>query len=434
MKGREAGEIAYSRLGHCARRGASVITRLMSEKLARPEMLSLAAGFTDNRVLPVALVRRAAERLERDPARAHLQYGMNRGRPGLRREVVNLLRSYPGEESLDLDAEQVLVTNGSQQGLYLMVQMLCDPGDIVLVESPSYFVFLELLQGLGVQALSIPCDGAGRIRFPAFREQLEELRANGRLASVRLLYLMGAFANPSTRCLEEEDKRELAAVVQSLGHRVPVIEDMAYRELYFEGPCPARSMLAMPDWDGYPVVYAGTFTKPFATGLKVGFLASRDAELLGTLAKIKGHQDFGTAHFNQAIIEEVLRAGEYHGHLSSLRSHYRGKRDLLETALREHGLADAGWIWDQPAGGLLLWARGPAGTDTRIESAFHRACLEQEILYVPGDLCFAEGTPCNSVRLSFGAIESELIPEAARRFCAAARKAADLQSRSVRMP
>ena len=422
MSWEDPARLSYSRLGECARGVDSVITRLMAEKLARPEMLSLAAGFTDNRVLPVALVREASRRLEADGASTHLQYGMNRGRPGLREEVVKLLRSYPGERNLDLDADEVIISNGSQQGLYILVQMLCDPDDIVLVESPSYFVFLELLKGLGVRAVSIPCDETGRMDVSGLQAKLHVLQSAGELDRVRMVYLMGAYANPSTRCLEEEDKVEMAAVMKGLERPIPVVEDMAYRELFFDKPAPARSMLSLEEWRDYPVIYAGTFTKPFATGLKVGFLASRHADILTTVAKIKGHQDFGTAHYNQAIIEEVLRAGEYARHLDSIRGHYREKRDLLEEALQEHGFSEAGWIWDQPQGGLLLWARGPKGTDTRIGSDFHSSCVEQEILYVPGDLCFAEGVPYNSVRLSFGALESELIPEAARRFCEAARK------------
>jgi 2-aminoadipate transaminase len=416
--------LLYSRLGECARGVDSVITRLMAEKLANPQMLSLAAGFTDNRVLPVELVREATARLDAVEGVTHLQYGMNRGRPALRGEVVKLLKSYPQEEQLDLGSEEVIITNGSQQGLYILVQMLCDPGDIVLVECPSYFVFLELLKGLGVRAVSIPCNDSGRIDVDGLQALLHILRGSGELPRVRMLYLMGAFANPSTRCLEEEDKIRLADVMKKLDHPVPVVEDMAYRELYFDKPWPARSILSLEEWRDYPVVYAGTFTKPFATGLKVGFLASRNEEILTTVAKIKGHQDFGTAHYNQAIIEEVLRAGEYHRHLQSIRGHYRRKRDLLEQALQEHGLSSAGWIWDQPMGGLLLWARGPKGTDTRIGSDFHKACIGHKILYVPGDLCFAEGAPCNSVRLSFGALEGEAIPEAARRFCDAALQVA----------
>jgi 2-aminoadipate transaminase len=414
--------LAYSKLGECARSVESVITKLMADKLANPHMLSLAAGFTDNRVLPEDMIRNAVERLTAVGGKTHLQYGMNRGRPGLRQRVVELLSSYPGEKGLvELKEENILITNGSQQGLYILVQMLCNPGDLVLVESPSYFVFLELLEGLGVKAVSIPSKPDGSVDFDALRELIDSLKASGEIDSLKLVYMMGAFANPSTRCVSEEDKLVLAGLLKGLGRPIPVVEDMAYRELYFTEPYPARSMLSLSEWDDYPVIYAGTFTKPFSTGLKVGFIVSRDEDCLTTMAKIKGHQDFGSAHFNQAIVESVFDSGEYHRHLASIRSHYLDKRDVLINALEENGLREAGWEWDDPLGGLLLWARGPEGTDTRIGSAFHTRCVEKEILYVPGDLCFAEGKPYNCVRLSFGALERELIPEAARRFCEAAR-------------
>jgi 2-aminoadipate transaminase len=419
MSDKTAKGVAFSLIGESARKSESVITRLMADKLARPEMLSLAAGFTDNRVLPEPLVREAVAALD-GGGRAHLQYGMNRGRPGLRKRVAELLRSYPSEAELDLDEGDVLITNGSQQALYILVQMLCDPGDIVLVERPSYFVFLELLAGLGVRAVSLPADADGRLHDPGMADFFTTLAETGDLERVKLVYLMGTFANPSTRCLDELEKSDLARRLQALPRPVPVIEDMAYRELYFDQPYPARSLLSLPQWRDYPVFYLGTFTKPFATGLKVGFLASREQPELAVFARIKGHHDFGTGHFDQAILEWVLASGQYPQHLAAIRRHYREKRDLLEVALIENGLREAGWHWEQPKGGLLLWARGPEGADTRMDSAFHQACMEKEVMYVPGDLCYAEGYPWSRVRLSFGALEAELIPEAARRFCAAA--------------
>lgn len=424
MKKAYKATLAYSHLGRQSRGVDSVITRLMASKLEHPELLSLAAGFTDNAVLPISLVEEAVTALGRTGDRAHLQYGTNRGREGLRRAALDLVKSYPGEDGLELDEEDVLITNGSQQALYIIVQMLCDPGDIVLVERPSYFVFLELLRGMGVRAVSIPEDGSGKLDAEGLEGLIGSLREGGELERLKLVYLMGAFANPSTRCPGEEEKEALGGILRSLERPVPVIEDMAYRELYFEKPAPARSLLSLKSWRGYPVLYLGTFTKPFATGLKVGFVISPDGDCLETLAKIKGHQDFGTAHLTQAILEWMLVEGHYAGHLSRIRRHYAEKAQLLEAALVDGGLREAGWDWEHPKGGLLLWAKGPQGTDTRIESVFHRCCLEKEILYVPGDLCFAEGQPHHCVRLSFGALEGALLPEAGRRFCEAATGAA----------
>ena len=417
--------LRYSTLGERVDAHEPVITRLMTDALARPNLLSLAAGFTDNEALPGELVAASVQRLARaTPTNAHLQYGMNQGRLELRQQIVHLLRAYPGEEALDLDPGQVLIANGSQQALYLSAQLLCDPGDIVLVEAPTYFVFLELLRGLGLRPYSLPLTPARRIDFDALQAQFDAWAESGDLARLKLLYYMGVYANPSARCWPEEDKRQLGTFLRKQAVAVPVIEDMAYRELYFESPWPARSILSLPEWEGLPALYAGTFTKPFATGLKVGFVAAHERDWIRNLARIKGHHDFGTAHFNQAVIEDVIREGLYEAHLSRVRAHYEAKMRCLDEALRAEGLPALGWRWEVPTGGLLLWLEAPADFDTATDSAFCRACLDHDVLYVPGELCFAESRPRHAVRLSFGVLGEADLREAVRRFAAAARECA----------
>ncbi|MFW6353242.1 MAG: PLP-dependent aminotransferase family protein [Verrucomicrobiota bacterium] len=413
----------YSQLGRQVAEHEPVITQLMTMALAKPNLLSLAAGFTDNRVLPADLVSQSVRRLEEAsfPPKAYLQYGMNQGRAELRRQVCEQLAGYPGEETMGLTPERVLISNGSQQSLYMSAQLFCDPGDIVLVEAPSYFVFLELLRGLGLEPRSLPADAEGRVDLDALRDQFAAWEKTGEIRRVKLLYFMGVFANPSARCWHEADKRALGEFIRELPFSLPVIEDMAYRELYFRAPWPSRSILALPEWEGLPALYAGTFTKPFATGLKVGFVASHDETWVGHLARIKGHQDFGTSNFAQAVIEDCIREGLYDAHLARIRPHFEDKMRALDEALRAEGLAELGWRWEIPVGGLLMWAVAPDGFDTSLESPFCRACLEHEVVYVPGDLCFAEREPRNGVRLSFGVLDPPSLREAARRFVAAAR-------------
>ena len=413
----------FSFLGERNLAGETIITRMMAEALARPELLSLAAGFTDNAVLPVDLIESALLRINRrNPARGHLQYGKNDGLDQLREATIELLQSYPGEEHLPLVKDEVLIANGSQQALYISVQLFCEPGDIVLVEDPSYFVFLELLRGLGVEAVAMPAREDGRTDLDALANLLESMENDGRFDRVKLLYYMGVYANPTSRCWLEEDKRSLAGIMKSLPRAIPVIEDMAYRELWFTKPWSARSALSLPEWEDYPLLYTGTFTKPFATGLKTGFVASRWADWLTGISRVKGHQDFGSAHLNQAIIAEVMESGAYSQFLGEIRPHYERKMDTLYGVLQREGLEDLGWRFERPEGGLLLWAEGPEGFDTSLESRFHRAALNEDVIYVPGNLCYAAEKPANSVRLSFGALSEPLLDEAATRFVRAVRQ------------
>lgn len=396
-----------------------VITRLMSAALARPDLLSLAAGFTDNRLLPDALLGESLQRIAAaHPDRHYLQYGHNAGRAGLRAAIVTWLRQFPGEADLALTPEDVLVTNGSQQALYNSVQLHCEPGDTVLVEAPTYFVFLELLKGLGVRAVSMPVRPDGSTNVEALPEFYAQLNREG--ARVRLLYVMGVFANPSARCWTEVDKQALGRWLQTLDTPLPVIEDMAYRELFFEKPWPARSVLSLPEFSGLPALYLGTFDKPLATGLKLGFAATADTRWRKGLATLKGHQDFGSSNLAQALVEDVLEREAYAPYLASIRPRYAAKARLLDDALRAAHLTEQGWRWERPEGGLLLWLQAPEHIDTQLEGPLWQACLEAGVFYVPGDLCIAEGLPRNALRLSFGALPEDALAEAARRLTHAA--------------
>jgi 2-aminoadipate transaminase len=395
------GRISFSELGR--RATDPEIVRLMNLALGNPDLLSMAAGFTDNAVMPVNIVRDIVSELADSTQDAeYLQYGTNAGRPGLRREVARLIAAYPGEREDAADPDQILISNGSQQSLYLAVQVLCDPGDVVLVEQPSYFVFFEALKGCGVQPVSIPSHPDGRIDFSGLRELIGGLIRTPEPCRVKAVYIVSYFSNPSSRCIPAEDKIALGELLRSLPVTLPVIEDGAYRDLYYNEPYPAPSVLSTASFDGHPVMYAGTFTKPFATGMKVGFSCCRDERWCGKILNIKGQQDFGTANFSQAIIERLLSGERYGRLLGGLRRHYARKMELLHETLINEGLPEIGWTWEKPEGGLLMWLKGPDGLDTGLESPFCQACVGAGVLYVPGELCFAAGEPRHSLRLAIG--------------------------------
>lgn len=424
----------FSALGLRARPPA--ITRLMELALETPNLLSLAAGFTDNATLPVTAVADSLRVLaERTPDSEHLQYGTNAGRPGLRLALATRLASQdaaasaaPSASAAEVAAlrDATFITNGSQQALYLAIQTLCEPGDIVLVDRPSYFVFLELLGGLGVEARSLPVADDGRLDLPALATSLARLEADGERSRLKAVYFVSYFSNPSGRTLDRAEKRGLAATLRASGCVVPVIEDAAYRELGYD-PAAARAVpgvLGDEAWAGFPLLYTGTLTKPFASGLKVGFGVCPDPAWRAAMLHVKGHHDFGTGNFAQALIEQALRDGAFDAQLATLRQAYVAKRDALHSALVAGGLPALGWRWREPDGGLYLWLEAPAGLATGFDSAFCRACLDEGVLYVPGELCFGDAAPLNTVRLSFGVLSPVALAEAGARFVRAARKAA----------
>ncbi|HTQ31137.1 MAG TPA: PLP-dependent aminotransferase family protein [Opitutaceae bacterium] len=420
MKPVLAPSLSLSQLGR--RAAPPTIARLMTMALEQPGLLSLAAGFTDNATLPVGAVQAAVGALADRPGEAEfLQYGTNQGRPQLRRRLADRLAAVePPLNAADL-APRILITNGSQQALYLAIQTLCDPGDIVLVDRPSYFVFLEMLAGLGVRAVSLPTDSRGRLDGAALDVRLTELARRGEAERVKAVYFISYFSNPSARSLTGAEKISLAEILSRHGLVVPAIEDAAYRELYFDRPEEARSILSLPAWREFPQLYLSTLTKPFASGLKTGWGVCTDETWLGAMLNAKGHHDFGTANFNQAVCEQVLANGVFAAQVKKVRSVYAAKMAVLHATLETAGLRDCGWRWEQPAGGLYLWLEAPPGLDTGLESAFCRACIDAGVIYVPGELCFADDVPRNFVRLSFGVLGEGDLREAGRRFAAAAR-------------
>ena len=423
-EGAEAGQSGAVRLSALGRRAERpTIARLMNLALERRDVLSLAAGFTDSATLPMKEVREAVDLLASGLVGAEwLQYGMNQGRPELRQLLARrLAKGEPEIGAIGEMASRILVTNGSQQALYLAVQVLCDPGDIVLVDRPSYFVFLEMLSGLGVEARSIPTDGAGRIDQAALEGVLDRMALRGEMSRLKAVYFVSYFSNPSSRSLAEKEKNELAAALRGRGCLPAVIEDAAYRELYFESPHGARSVLTLPAWEDFPRLYLSTMTKSFATGMKLGFGYCTDALWLEKMLAVKGHHDFGTSNMAQAVAERVISNGTFDRHLSKMRTVYRRKMEALDEALETQGLRGLGWKWVRPKGGLYLWLRGPGGLATGLDSAFCRACLDHGVIYVPGELCFGDDAPVNDVRLSFGVLGEAELAEAARRFVSAAR-------------
>jgi 2-aminoadipate transaminase len=413
--------VALSALGQRAQ--PPTIARLMAMALETPNLLSLAAGFTDNATLPVEFVRDATSALLNNPGdREFLQYGTNQGRPRLRQLLAErLAKTEPG---LDVAALQrgLFVTNGSQQALYLAMQVLADPGDIILVDRPSYFVFLEMLTGLGLRAVSMPVDADGRIDAPALGALLDALANRGESKRIKAVYFVSYFSNPSARSLEAAEKNAIAAQLSRRGLYVPVVEDAAYRELYYREAPSAPSVLSLPAWERFPRLYTATLTKPFATGLKVGYGYCTDDAWLKKMLHVKGHHDFGTANFNQAILEHALASGAYDRQLAQIRPAYERKMRALHETLTREGLPALGWRWAVPTGGLYLWLCAPRALETGLDSVFCRACLEAGLLYVPGELCFGDDAPRHFIRASFGVLNERDLVEAGRRFVAVARR------------
>lgn len=389
--------------------GEPIANLLMAKALAQPELVSLAAGFVDHQTLPVEATRQALEELWNDPAtaRAGLQYGTTIGHPPLREVIVERMRAADGEPAgpVRLAAEQVVVTAGSNQLLFLVVDVLLNPGDIVLCGAPSYYVFLGTLANVGAQAVGVEVDQYGVVP-EAIEEELRRRRAAGELERVKAIYVTTYYDNPTGISLSLERRAALVEIARRWSSHSPiyVIEDAAYRELRYYGP-DVPSLRAL-DPDGETVIHAGTFSKSFSPGIRVGWGVLPKA-LMGPVLAEKGNIDFGSPNFNQMLMARVLAGGLFDAHVERLRESYRRKLDAVLAAADEF-LAPLGPIhWVRPAGGLYLWLRLPDHVDTGVDGPLFARAIDAGVLYVPGDYCYGDRATRHMLRLSFGSPTTE---------------------------
>jgi 2-aminoadipate transaminase len=403
----------------------SPISYFMAQALGNPNLISLAAGMVDGASLPVAEVAVVVDELLGDSttARAALQYGTTQGLLPLQTKIVNhvaaLDQSTP--EAMNLYAQDVLVTTGSQQLLYMLSELLIDSSDIVITESPSYFVYHSVLAGNGCRVMTVPMDDEGMVTTD-LELLLERLDRAGELPRVKLIYTVDYFQNPTGLSLSLPRRQHLLEIVQKYARkqRILILEDAAYRELRYEGEeVPSIKSL---DRDNQHVVYAGTFSKPCAPGLKTGY-ALMPRELIEPMVRLKGNHDFGSNNLSQYIIDRLLETGAYAKHVEYLRTVYRVKRDALVQSLEREFGDWPGVSWTHPKGGMFVWLTLPTDITTSPESPFLKAALKEGVLYIPGEfghVADRNEIPKNEARLAFGDASVEQIREGVRRLKKAA--------------
>ena len=396
------------------RTGVPPISWLMQTALTRPKLISLAAGFTDNATLPVNLSRKLLNAILRSPltGRPALQYGLTAGENNLRTLTAQHLQKLNGGNDRAHSPERVIITGGSQQLLYMTLEALCDEGDIVLVEDPTYFVFLSILQSRGLQACGVKLERDG-LALSHLEAVLERLKKAGKLKRVKALYLVTYFQNPTgvTTSLAKKAAtlKLLKKFERAAGHPLYLLEDAAYRELRFDHGADVPTALTLPG-AAERVIYTGTYSKPYAPGARIGF-GILPEPVFTTVQRIKGNHDFGTANLLQQLLAGALASGDYDRHVAMVRKSYARKARVMKQALAEH-FPPGVETWES-GGGLYFWARLPQGISAGVKSKIFQAALQADVLYVPGELCYADDAsrtkPDHEMRISFGSASAENI-------------------------
>lgn len=292
------------------------------------------------------------------------------------------------------------------------------------MEDPTYFVYAGILQSHGVSArgVRLECDG---LELAHLERVLDRLQRDGQLTRVKLLYLVTYHQNPTGITTRLAKKRAALALLKqyerAARHPIYLLEDAAYRELRFTG-ADVPSALAIKGFAGR-VILAGTYSKPFATGTRVGF-GFLPEPLFTAVTRIKGNHDFGTSNLLQQLLARALKTGAYERHLAVVRRRYAHKARVMAAALKEHFPAQVEW-W-QPEGGLYFWARLPRRVASGAKSKLFQAALAHDVLYVPGALGYANDPTRrksdHEMRLSFGGASEADIREGIKRLGGVLRK------------
>jgi 2-aminoadipate transaminase len=402
------------------------ITYFMQQAVENPQLISLAAGLVDAASLPAAETAEALAEILSQPgsAQAALQYGTTQGYAPLREQLLARLAAADGTSApeMGLSADDCIVTTGSQQLLYLVSEMLLDPGDIIITEAPTYFVYQGILASLGVRILTVPVDEHG-MNIDAVEDLLLRLEESGELHRLRMVYVCDYYQNPSGLTLSLPRRQHLLELVQRFSHkhRIFILEDAAYRELRYEGP----DLPSIKSFDSANehVILALTFSKPCAPGLKTGY-GFLPRELVHPLLLLKGSHDFGSCNLTQHLLSRLLETGAYDRHVAMLCRIYRNKRDTLLSALQRELRAWPAVHWTRPLGGLYVWLTFPPGVETGPDSPLMKSALREGVLYVPGQFCYGDASSSHysrrDARLSFGLVTQEKIAEGIRRLARAA--------------
>jgi GntR family transcriptional regulator/MocR family aminotransferase len=366
----------------------------MSRKTVRhADPISFATGIGDAHLFPAEDFRKVLQTVMRRDGIAALDYGEPNGHAPLRETITHILAS----QGIQTRSENVLITAGSQQALALVSQLLLKPGDVILVESPTYSGALDLFRALNFDVVGIPIDGQGM--------QVDVLEKLLQQHHPKLIYTIPNFHNPTGTCLSTSRRRQL--IVLADRYNIPILEDDFVGDLRYEG----RSQPALKALDpGGRVIYVSTFSKILMPGLRVGFLVA-EGPVYNALVSFKRVNDLATSTLVQRALEAYVTVGRYQSHLRRSCQIFRKRRDVMLAAIQRYLPADI--RLDPPQGGLFIWLQLPEKLST--EKLLSLA-LEEGVTFAPGNSFFPDGLSGRSwLRLNFVAQAPDQIEEGIKR-------------------
>jgi 2-aminoadipate transaminase len=376
-----------------AGQGDAELTAILALASPSGDVLTFSGGFPAPETFASDVLASIAVKLVREDAAVAMQYSASEGVPSVRDYLCGRVGALEGRRP---ELEELMVTSGGIDCMELFAKSMLDPGDVVVVESPTYLGAIMGFRSYEADIRAVPMDDEG-MQVDILGQWLRDgLRP-------KFIYVIPEHQNPSGRTMCVERRGALVELCRAYG--VCILEDVAYRELAFDGAMLPSLWSIGPD----VVVQAGTFSKVLFPGVRLGW-AVGPRQLIMQLSVAKQNSDQCSGAFGQRLLEEYGRAGHFATQLEKARALYARRWALMDQALREH--MPEGCRWTQPTGGFFTWLELPWQVDT---AALRPAAAEAGVAFVPGRPFYADGRPSNAMRLSFSRMANARIGEGVRR-------------------
>lgn len=378
--------------GHLADRMGNVTGSIIRELLkltVQPEIISFAGGLPAKEFFPVREFDEACHHILTTQGEVALQYSPTEGFRPLKSFLAEKMSKY----GIMVEPENILMVNGSQQGLDLIGKLFVDPHSCVITSAPTYLGALQAWNAYQARYCSVPLDEDGMVveELPAI---LEADHAH------RFVYVLPNFHNPAGTTMPLERRERLVEIARQ--YDLIIIEDDPYGELRYEGEDITPIFRLAPE----RTVYLSTFSKTLAPGIRLAWVTA-PKPLIARFVQVKQGADLHTGTFVQMVADDICQRGILRQHVKRLREVYRKRRDAMQDALSEH--MPEGVIWTKPQGGLFLWAQTPPSIDTK---EFLKTAVERKVAFVPGFAFYPRGEGGDhAMRLNFSAADEELINE-----------------------
>jgi len=372
-----------------------------------PDVISFAGGMPAPEIFPVEQFKEACIRVLDEQGSEALQYGTTDGYLPLREMISRHTNQY----GIKVTADNIMITNGSQQALDLLGKIFINPGDRILVESPTYLGALQAWNTYNAQYVTVPSDDDGI--------QVDKLEMALR-AGPKFMYVLPNFQNPTGVTIPLERREKLVELADRYG--VPIIEDDPYGQLRFEGKhIPTVEYLddqLHGNGTSYHgnVIYLSTFSKILAPGIRLAWVVATP-EIIQKLVTAKQGADLHTSTFNQIVAYEVSRKGFLDEHIKRINSVYKERRDIMLEELEKN--MPQGVKWTRPLGGLFLWATLPEPCNSK---ELLIKAVEKKVAFVPGESFYPNGGGQNTMRLNFSNAQPDMIRIGIRRLAEAIKE------------